>query len=256
MGSTSTNQTATFGYSMSDTAEEEHVAPARGTAIKDKLEGHGTPTPRDRKFPGSTRRSQSPTVSGPVREVSSSSKHATPSPRRKASVIKKSKSSPESAAQHPERGGHTLVRRKVASANVDGVDDLDLSAADSMGTAGMASPPAKAAMDDTGGLNLEQALSLLRAEREAYLELQDQAFTDTVLLRKHRQNEEQECRCSAERIAQLDRWRAMSELQAQHLNAKYHSDISQKDTLIAELEHKSKVLEQQVANADVELHEV
>ena len=226
----------------------------RGTAIKDKPEGHVTPTLRDRNFPGSTRRPRSPVVSGAIREVSSSSRHATPSPRRKASVIKKSKSSPESAAQGPERGGHTLVRRKVVSANVDEADDLDLSAAASMGIAGMASPPAQAAMDDTGGLNLEQALSLLRAEREAYLELQDHAFTDTVLLRKHLQNEEQECRGSTERIPQLDRWTAMSELQAQRLKTKYHSDISQKDTLIAELEQKSKILEQQVANADVELH--
>ena len=123
-----------------------------------------------------------------------------------------------------------------------------------MGLAGMASPQAQATMDDSGGLNLEQALSLLRAEREAYMELQSQAFTDTALLRTHLQNEEQECRGSAERIAQLDRWRAMSELQAQHLNSKYHDDSSQKDTLFAELEHKSKILEQQVSNADVELH--
>ena len=140
------------------------------------------------------------------------------------------------------------------SANVDRTDDLDMPATVSMGIAGMASPPAQATMDDSGGLNLEQALSLLRAEREAYMELQSQAFTDTALLRTHLQNEEQECRGSAERIAQLDRWRAMSELQAQRLNSKYHNDISQKDTLIAELERKSKILEQQVSNADIELH--
>ena len=72
-GSTSTNQTAAFGYSMSDTVEELHAAPARGTAIKDKPEGHGTPTPRDRNSPGSTRRPRSPIASGAVREVSSSS---------------------------------------------------------------------------------------------------------------------------------------------------------------------------------------
>ena len=84
-GSTSTNQTATFGYSMSDTAEEVRVAPARGTAIKDQPEGHGAPIPRDRNSPGSTRRPRSPVASGAVREVSSSSRHATPSPRRKAS---------------------------------------------------------------------------------------------------------------------------------------------------------------------------
>ena len=104
-------------------------------------------------------------------------------------------------------------------------------------------------MDDSGGLNLEQAMSLLRAERKAYIELQNQA-----LLRTHLQHEEQECRGSAGRIAQLDRWRAMSELQAQHMNMKYQNDISHKDTLIAELECKSKMLEQQVSNADVELH--
>ena len=86
------------------------------------------------------------------------------------------------------------------------------------------------------------------------MELQDQAFTDTVLLRKYLQSEEQECRGSADRIAQLDRWRAMSELQAQHLNTKYHSDISQKDTLIAELKRESKILRQQVSNAGAELH--
>ena len=110
---------------------------------------------------------------------------------------------------------------------------------------------AHATMDDSGGLNLEQAMSLIRVERKAYIELQNQAFTGTVLLRTHLQNEEQECRGSAERIAQLDRWRAMSEL---HMNTKYQKDFSQKDTLIAELERKCKMLEQQVSNADVELH--
>ena len=168
---------------------------------------------------------RSPVVSGAVREVSPSLRPATPSPRRKAS---KSKSSPESAVQDPERGGHTLVRRKVVFANVNETDDPDLSATASMGIAGIASPPAQAAMDDTGGLNLEQALSLLRAEREAYLELQGQAFTDTVLPGKHLRNEEQECRGSAARIARLDRWRAMSELQAQRVNTEYRSEISQK----------------------------
>ena len=84
-----------------------------------------------------------------------------------------------------------------------------------------------ATMDDSGGLNVEQAMSLLRAERKAYIELQNQA-----LLRTHLQHEEQECRGSAGRIAQLDRWRAMSELQSQHMNMKYQNDISHKDTLI------------------------
>ena len=46
--------------------------------------------------------------------------------------------------------------------------------------------------------NLEQAISLLKAEREAYveayMELQSQAFADTVALRTHLANEEQQCR--------------------------------------------------------------
>ena len=136
-GSTSTNQTATFGYSMSDTAEDAQAAPARGTSIKNEPEGHGTPTPRDRHSPGSTRRPRSPVVSGAVREVSTSSRHATPSPRRKASVIRKSKSSPEAAMQDPERSNSKLIRRKGLSTNVDETDDLDMSAAASMGNAGM-----------------------------------------------------------------------------------------------------------------------
>ena len=46
--------------------------------------------------------------------------------------------------------------------------------------------------------NLEQAISSLKAEREAYveayMELQSQAFVDTVALRTHLANEEQQCR--------------------------------------------------------------
>ena len=50
-GSASTNQTAAFGYSMSDTAEEAIALPARPGTMKNDLEGLGTPTPEERGSP-------------------------------------------------------------------------------------------------------------------------------------------------------------------------------------------------------------
>ena len=100
---------------------------------------------------------------------------------------------------------------------------------------------------------LEQAMSLLQAEREAYIELQHQAFADAAFLRSHLETEEQQCRGSEERIMQLDRWRAISELQAQHLNNKYQQDVTERDTIISELKDKAKTLSQQNINAEVEI---
>ena len=48
--SASTNQTATFGYSMSDNAEEVPAALARGLAMKNDPERLGTPIPKERKI--------------------------------------------------------------------------------------------------------------------------------------------------------------------------------------------------------------
>ena len=107
-----------------------------------------------------------------------------------------------------------MVRRKGASTNVDETDDSDLRTIRSVGDAGLVRPPAELRHEGSGGMNLEQAISLLKAEREAYIELQNQAFRDTAGLRVHLEAEEQQCRGSAERIKQLDRWRAISELQA------------------------------------------
>ena len=100
---------------------------------------------------------------------------------------------------------------------------------------------------------LEQAMSLLQAEREAYIELQHQAFADAAFLRSHLETEEQQCRGSEERIMQLDRWTAISELQAQHLNNKYQQDVTERDTIISELKDKAKTLSQQNINAEVEI---
>ena len=102
-------------------------------------------------------------------------------------------------------------------------------------------------------MSVEQALSLLRAEREAYIELRHQAFSDAAFLRSHLENEEQQCRGSEERIMQLDRWRAISVLQAQHINNKYQQDVSERDGIISELKDKTKTLSQQNINAEVEV---
>ena len=89
----------------------------------------------------------------------------------------------------------------------------------------MDSPPATTPHEDASRLNVEQAVSLLKAEREAYGQLQNQAFTDTAGLRAHLEAEDQQCRGAVERIEQLDRWRAISELQAQHFNTRYIADM-------------------------------
>ena len=121
-------------------------------------------------------------------------------------------------------------------------------------SAGLVSPPVLSSKETGSGLNLEQALSLLQAEREAYIELQHQAFTDTAFLRSHLENEEQQRRGSEEeRIMQLDRWRAISELQAQHLNNKYQQDVTERDVVITELNDRAKTLFQQNINAEVEI---
>ena len=57
-------------------------------------------------------------------------------------------------------------------------------AAQSNGDAGLVRPLADASQEGKGQVNLEQAISLLKAEREAYIELQHQAFTDTAGLWK------------------------------------------------------------------------
>ena len=52
---------------------------------------------------------------------------------------------------------------------------------------------------------------------------------------------------------QLDRWRAISELQAQHLNNKYQQDVTERDVVITELNDRAKTLSQQNINAEVEI---
>ena len=251
-GSASTNQTATYGYTRSDTAEEALAVPARGSSIHGNPEGLGTPTPKDHGNLASSRRPRSPVTSGAVREVSSSSRHSASSPRRKTSVIRRTKSSPESGQHESVRVG-SRFRRKGASANVDVADDSDMRDENVSRSAGLVSPPVLSSKEAGSGLNLEQALSLLQAEREAYIELQHQAFTDTALLRSHLENEEQQCRGSEERIMQSDRWRAISELQAQHLNNKYQQDVTERDVVITELNDRAKTLSQQNINAEVEI---
>ena len=252
-GSASTNQTATFGYTPSDTAEEALAVPARGSSIHGNPEGLGTPTPKDHGNLASSRRPRSPVTSGAVREVSSSSRHSASSPRRKTSVIRRTKSSPETGQHESVRVGSRLIRRKGASANVDAADDSDMRDENVSRSAGLVSPPVLRSKEMGSGLNLEQALSLLQAEREAYIELQHQAFADAAFLRSHLETEEQQCRGSEERIMQLDRWRAFSELQAQHINNKYQQDVTERDVIITELKDKAKTLSQQNINAEVEI---
>ena len=252
-GSASTNQTATFGYTPSDTAEEALAVPARGSSIHGNPEGLGTPTPKDHGNLASSRRPRSPVTSGAVREVSSSSRHSASSPRRKTSVIRRTKSSPETGQHESVRVGSRLIRRKGASANVDAAGDSDMRDENLSRSAGLVSPPVLRGKEMGSGLNLEQALSLLQAEREAYIELQHQAFADAAFLRSHLETEEQQCRGSEERIMQLDRWRAISELQAQHINNKYQQDVTERDVIITELKDKAKTLSQQNINAEVEI---
>ena len=134
-----------------------------------------------------------------------------------------------------------MIKRKGATTNVDETDDSDLMATQSNGDA------AELSQEGKGELNLEQAISLLKAEREAYIELQHQAFTDTAGLRRHLESEEQQCRGSAERIQQLDGWRATSELQAQHMNAMCQNDIQERHSLIAELQERDKAINKSTA---------
>ena len=125
-----------------------------------------------------------------------------------------------------------MIRRKGATTNVDEADDSDVMAMQSNGDAGLVRPPANASQEGKGELNLEQAISLLKSEREAYIEFQHQAFTDTAGLRRHLESAEQQCRESAEIIQQLDCWRAISELQAQNRNSKYQNDTQERNSLI------------------------
>ena len=252
-GSASTNQTATFGYTPSDTAEEALAVPARGSSIHGNPEGLGIPTPKDHGNLASSRRPRSPVTSGAVREVSWSSRHSASSPRRKTSVIRRTKSSPETGQHESVRVGSRLIRRKGASANVDAADDSDMRDENVSRSAGLVSPPVLRGKEMGSGLNLEQALSLLQAEREAYIELQHQAFADAAFLRSHLETEEQQCRGSEERIMQLDQWRAISELQAQHINNKHQQDVTERDAIITELKDRAKTLSQQNINAEVEI---
>ena len=136
-----------------------------------------------------------------------------------------------------------MIRRKGISANVKIAAASDMWDGINTKSAGLASPPAGHSRDLGSGLSLEQAISLLQAG--AYIELQHQAFADTAALRSHLKAEEQQCRGSEDRILQLDRWRAISELQAQHPNTKYQQDVAQCDAMISELKDKAKVLSQE-----------
>ena len=143
-----------------------------------------------------------------------------------------------------------MVRRK-GSTNVE-FDDSDLHATWSIGNAGLVRPPVDIRQEGSGGMNLEQAISLLKAEREACMELQNQAFADTAALRVHLENEEQQCRGAAERIHQLDRWRAISELQAQQLNMRYQDDMREKGSVIAGLKERAVVRDQHLVLVEAE----
>ena len=113
-----------------------------------------------------------------------------------------------------------MVRRKGASANVEETNGPDLHTSRSIGDAGLVRPPAEMRHDGGGGMNLEQVISLLKPEREAYIEFQNQAFADIAGLRSHLQAEEQQCRGKF----------------TQHLNMKYQSDMQEENSVIVGLE--------------------
>ena len=73
-----------------------------------------------------------------------------------------------------------MTRRKGASMIVDETDGSDLPVL-SRDDAGLVRPQATTPTEGLSRLSLEQAVSLLIAEREAYIDLQNQAFTDAVL---------------------------------------------------------------------------
>ena len=152
-GSASTNQTATFGYGASDTAEQALAVPANP-------EGLGTSTPKVRGSLVSPRRPRSPVTSGAIREVSTSSRHSAFSMRRKTSVIRKTKSSPETGQHEVDRVNPRLSRRKGLPANVEIADDSDMRDDNGPRSAGLVCPPADSSRDLGGGLNLKQAISL------------------------------------------------------------------------------------------------
>ena len=83
------------------------------------------------------------------------------------SVVQKAKSSPETNQRSQERSSSRLIRRKATSAKVERSDDSDLHTTRKIGDAGLVRPPAESLHEDNGGINLEQAISLLKAERES-----------------------------------------------------------------------------------------
>ena len=132
-----------------------------------------------------------------IREVSSSSRNGASSLRRRNSVIRKTKSSPEAGQHESERVSPRLIRRKGISASVEIADDSDMWDDKGPWSAGLATPPAESGRELGGGLNLEQAMSLLQAEKGAYIELQRRAFADAAAERCHLEAEEQQCKgCS------------------------------------------------------------
>ena len=141
-GSASTNQTATFGHTPSDTAEEALAVPAKGSNVHGNPEGLGAPTPKDHDNLASSRRPRSPVMSGAIREVSSSSRHSASSPRRKTSVIRRTKSSPDTGQHESVRIGPRLIRREGTATNVEVADDSDMKDDGASRSAGLVSPPA------------------------------------------------------------------------------------------------------------------
>ena len=141
------------------------AAPARGISVKDASMWLGSSTSGEDVFSRTSRRPRSPLASGAVREISTSSRHGWKRfSKAQESVVQKAKSSPETNQRSQERSSSRLIRRKATSAKVD---DSDLHTTRKIGDAGFVRPPAESLHEDNGGINLEHAISLLKAERES-----------------------------------------------------------------------------------------
>ena len=96
--------------------------------------------------------------------------------------------SPEAILRAKERSGS--IRRSRTFLTADETDDSDLPAILNMENAGLVYLSAEASSEDLDRLSLEQAISLLKADRKVYFDLKKQGRADTAGFRLHLQAEE------------------------------------------------------------------
>ena len=109
-----------------------------------------------------------------------------------------------------------MVRSEGAFLTADETDDSDLPAILNMENAGLVCLSADASSEDLDRLSLEQAISLLKADRKVYLDLKKQGRADTAGFRLHLQAEEPQYREQWRGLS----WRFMSEAQVESVREK------------------------------------